>query len=473
MKTILAPNSAALSRTVLKPVTLAAICSLLALAVASLQATPNLNPAVSPINSKPYGKSYGEWGSAWWQWVCSIPADQNPLLDTTGDNSDAGQNEDSPVWFLAGNFGGSYVRNITVPEGKALFFPIINIMYLGFPCDSRNLPGCESDQALEQANDIKTLMSFISGAIDGATLSCEIDGRSLQNIAGYREQSASIFAVTLPDTNIFGLPGGPYHPCVQTGYFLMINPLSKGQHVLHFKGETADHGLLVELTYNINVGQGPRLASPNSSAYGKSLTGWLESYWRWYYTGADPQHSKVQRVQFMSLPSEQQISGSGTPADPALLRGNLAVTLPSETPFLMPLFAWVWERYNNGTPDDVPMDNAVALGTAHPTLTIDGQTVLSDGNKASFFVPDTAFDPIVVYPQPSSYGSIAALSFQSVGVMVRPLSEGTHVIHLYEPMIIPAGAYVGLPAGLGLIYDNSWTVTVTNPHNPGVPTAQN
>ena len=54
----------------------------------------------------------------------------------------------------------------------------------------------------------------------------------------------------------------------------------------------------------------------------------------------------------------------------------------------------------------------------------------------------TPFTPIVVYPAPSSYGSIAALSFQGVGIVARPLSEGVHVIHLYEPLIIPAGALI-------------------------------
>jgi hypothetical protein len=109
------------------------------------------------------------------------------------------------------------------------------------------------------------------------------------------------------------------------------------------------------------------------------------------------------------------------------------------------------------------MDDAVALAGAHPVLTIDGLTVLSDENKAAFYVPVTPFDPILVYPAPSSYDSIAALSFQGVGIVGRPLSEGVHVIHLYEPLIIPAGAFYLLPEGSGLIYDNTWTITVAKP----------
>jgi hypothetical protein len=209
------------------------------------------------------------------------------------------------------------------------------------------------------------------------------------------------------------------------------------------------------------------IAPPDSRAYGQTLAEWLSTYWRWYYTGADPAQSTVGRVKLMPLPAGTQISGSWTPADPALLRGQLAITLPSGTPFVLPLFAWVWERYNNGNPDDVPMNNAVALGAAHPLLTIDGQRVLSDRNKEEFFVPLTPFDPIVVYPAPTSYGSIAALSFQSLGVVGLPLSVGTHVIHLYEPEIIPAGAYFGFPDGYGVIFDNTWIITVTPPQRHG------
>src|SRR5882757_5084559 len=42
------------------------------------------NPGVLPPQSHPYGKSYGEWAAKWVQWALSIPADRNPLTDTTG-----------------------------------------------------------------------------------------------------------------------------------------------------------------------------------------------------------------------------------------------------------------------------------------------------------------------------------------------------------------------------------------------------
>ena len=208
---------------------------------------------------------------------------------------------------------------------------------------------------------------------------------------------------------------------------------------------------------------GPGIAPAHSHAYGKSLTEWIETYWRWNILGADPAQSTVGHVQLMPLPAGAYISGAGTAADPALYRGQLEITLLAGTPFVLPEFAWYWERYTGypTVPDDVPMADAVVIANVHPRLTFDGRTVLSDANKAAYYVPDTLFDPPVVYAAPTSYGSIAALSFQGVGVVGEPLSVGRHVIHLYETLIAPAGTPGSVPPlGIGVIYDNTWIVTV-------------
>jgi hypothetical protein len=153
----------------------------------------------------------------------------------------------------------------------------------------------------------------------------------------------------------------------------------------------------------------PKLAPPGSTAYGYTLAEWLSIYWRWNFSGADPSQSTVGSVQLLPIPSADLISGSGTPDDPALYRGHLEMTLPPGTPFVLPAFAWNGERYNNGTPDDQPLADEALLAGVHPALTIDGVTVLSDANKAAYYVPATYFDPPVTYPEPTSYGSIASV----------------------------------------------------------------
>jgi hypothetical protein len=258
MKSSIRDNTRKLRLPGFKPIMLAAALSLLAMGASnSAVAGANPNPGIAPPGSHPYGKSYSEWAAAWWQWALSFPTAVNPLLDTTGQFAGLGQS--GPVFFLAGDFGGSVERTCTVPAGKALLFPLLNEFYLGFPCDARNLPGCEVDQALEQANDIATLLSFISAPLNGAALSCEIDEHALKDLQRYREQSSAIFSVTLPEDNVFssfGIPAGPYHPCVDTGYYLMVAPLTPGSHKIHFTSQAGDGSASLEVMYHLTVAAG-------------------------------------------------------------------------------------------------------------------------------------------------------------------------------------------------------------------------
>ncbi len=205
-----------------------------------------------------------------------------------------------------------------------------------------------------------------------------------------------------------------------------------------------------------------RISPPNSSTHGKTLTEWLGAYWAWYYGGV-PADGMVDGVFLMPLPASEQISGSWIPSDPAYMKGTLEITVKPGTPFVLPLFAWVGERYKPelNIPDDPPMSDAVMLSSLTPTLKIDGKTMISNQNKAAFYIPPTYWDEMVVYPQPTAYGSFGALFFQSVGFVSPPLPVGKHVIKLYETIIIPPGDYPLYPNGLGLIYDNTWNITVS------------
>lgn len=222
-------------------------------------------------------------------------------------------------------------------------------------------------------------------------------------------------------------------------------------------------GILLAVSITPVIGRNPpKIAPPGSTAYGKSLAEWLGLYWRWFYSGASSEESKVGIVQFMPLPMADQVGGSWSPEDPAVLAGHLDVTLKVGTPFVLPEFAWVGERYDEalGWPDDVPMADDVLLQSLSPTLIIDGVTVMTDANKADFYITATWFDPVVVYPEPTAYGSVAAIYYQGCGLVVAPLSVGVHQISLDESFITWPGQYPGFPDGIGLEYHNTWTITV-------------
>ena len=66
---------------------------------------------VLPVELRAFGRSYGEWSAAWWQWAYGIPVPTNPLFDETG--ALCGNGQTGKVWFLAGVFNAS---GTAVPE---------------------------------------------------------------------------------------------------------------------------------------------------------------------------------------------------------------------------------------------------------------------------------------------------------------------------------------------------------------------
>lgn len=211
------------------------------------------------VQAKHFGKTYGEWSGLWWQWALSIPADQNPLLDETGANCDVGQK--GKVWFLAGNFGddpnthdvdeGVSERTCTIPAGKALFFPIVNQVWVNAPAYG-DPPWSPEQEAW--ARDL------LAGFMDQATgLACEIDGQTVENIEDYRCQTppGKDYMVDFPEGNVWGISAGTYGPSVDDGIYLMLAPLDEGDHVIHFYGALGtpeDPWFELDVTYNLIIG---------------------------------------------------------------------------------------------------------------------------------------------------------------------------------------------------------------------------
>jgi hypothetical protein len=205
---------------------------------------------VLPLNSAPHGKTYGEWVSAYWQWVFSIPAATNPLTDTTGEFADVGQS--GSVWFLAGTFGDSQTRQFVVPHGKTLFLPVFQTVFGSgvFDCEP-TVPGVVCDVPTLETTAAANL------GLPGQVLEVTIDGVSVANVSRFRATSSAPFSVTYPENSVVGVPAGVYFPQVADGYWLMLPPLSTGQHeivVRVFAPDTPSFGTVdFTLTDHITV----------------------------------------------------------------------------------------------------------------------------------------------------------------------------------------------------------------------------
>jgi len=202
-------------------------------------AAKNPNPGVLPVNSHPYGMTYGEWSAEWWQWALSIPADRNPVTDTSGEFCAEGQS--GKVWFLAGTFGTTETRSCTIPAGKALFFPIIN-------CESSEIEYGFTTEAEMRADATATINAVTD-------LKVEVDGKELKDLWSYRVQSG-LFTIWLPQDNVLDLEiptgEGVSSDTVSDGYWIMLAPLSAGEHTIHIHGEV-DGVFVTDVTYYLTV----------------------------------------------------------------------------------------------------------------------------------------------------------------------------------------------------------------------------
>ena len=195
------------------------------------------NYAIYNRDEKPFGKTWEEWTQDWWRWALSIPRDENPGYDETGEKFNTKQN-DSNVLFLVGTYGGSAERDFSVQYGKACLFPIIN-----FTTSYSEEPFLKTEAEL---------LLRSKGDIDDITYKeASIDGRKLQNLDKYRVASLP-FDITLPENNVFGAKSGPTR-AVSDGYWIFLKPLSPGRHTIHAAGSCSSGKTKVDVTWHITI----------------------------------------------------------------------------------------------------------------------------------------------------------------------------------------------------------------------------
>lgn len=218
------------------------------LAVALAPSSARADGHVVKAHSVVADKTLSEWSALWWKWAFAFPVNDNPLLDTSGAKSKFGDVGD--VFFLAGLYNpsgsSSVTRTATISNDKFIFFPLQNFV--------------NDNVGVSPRQTIDTLISQINGAIPGITaLYASIDGKPVGDLFSHRETSP-VFAYTLQLTdnlqqvvNNIHTPDatGTVFPAVADGFYLMLQPLSPGMHVLKFGGTS--FGTTLDVTYNLTV----------------------------------------------------------------------------------------------------------------------------------------------------------------------------------------------------------------------------
>jgi hypothetical protein len=201
---------------------LAALALFVALFSAVAEAR-NLNPGVMPINSHSFGKSYGVWGGEFSSWIWSFSPEEFPLDQPDG-NVDCGNGQSGKVWFLYGAFTEGVHRACTIPPGKALFISVNSVLSM-VPLFGTTEEEIRADAA-----------AYLDGV---ETLEVSVDGVPINDPWSYRASSPEGgFVFTIREGSIldlsYGLPPGDYYPAIVDGYFIMLPPLSRGQHTVQW-----------------------------------------------------------------------------------------------------------------------------------------------------------------------------------------------------------------------------------------------
>ena len=379
-------------------------------------------PEIVDPDDRYRGKTYGEWAAAMLQWVFSVPTEQNAITDTTGAFADVGQS--GPVFFLPGNLGGTTVREVTVPEGKALFIGLLGYVWVQFP-----------DDPIYTIDELREMIAPFQD--NPRLLTCEIDGKKVRNLRRYRAQSP-VFSVTVPAGNLLELDPGTYAPCVDDGYYLLVEPLSRGRHTIRFAAESND-GFSLDVTYHIEVVGPTEIVRPDRRYFGKTYGQWAAAWWQWALS--------VPAVQNPLTDPTGEFAGIGQSGPVWFLAGTLGnsaqrtVTFPAGKPIFMPVHNWI---FGSGVSDCDPTAPGVtcdvaelrakaaaaATGAEVVEAWIDGEKVRNirsyRGISPEPFSITLPNDPVIDVPAGTYYPQVA----DGYWLMLTPPDKGRHTIRV-------------------------------------------
>ena len=185
-----------------------------------------------PADSKPYGKSYPEWAAIWWKFVLEYPVKDARLTDDKG--SLCAVNQTGNVWILPGGESGELVRSCVIPEGVSLLIS---------PTDSF----CNKQQQNSVGENEAEIRKCVKADVDEDEYSnTYLDGIQLSNLHDVNRFQSVLFDLYYPPNE------GPYKT-VADGVYLMIKPLSPGNHTLVQEAGAPSQDWHYKVTYHLQV----------------------------------------------------------------------------------------------------------------------------------------------------------------------------------------------------------------------------
>ena len=231
-----------------KVVCLGLIPLLLILVVYSALAPAAASSSLSifPPDSEPYGLSYDEHAQNFWKWLLSIPASESPMDDTKGDKCTVGQTNTNSSVFYLGPGEGKIERTCTVPTGKGLLIPVMEVEQ-----SDKEIPGASIE-------DLTNAAKKDQDGVNSLYLKIDNEEYTYNDLLKYRTQPTEPFQVIFPDNGIFGVVDGGPSQVVADGWYIISEPLTPGNHTVHSRSSLScpdvgcvEPAFAMDVKYNI------------------------------------------------------------------------------------------------------------------------------------------------------------------------------------------------------------------------------
>jgi hypothetical protein len=175
-------------------------------------------------------QTLGALGAEWWTWAIEEPVPTNAQFGSYTDKSPKCEGSttfaNQEVFFLSGTQTGEPVtRECTVSSEAWIFFPVVNYV------DIEPIGALTEDAIRQIVNDA------MDQYLAGSTMYVTVDGKRVPVSIQKNRADTPLFTVTLPRKNIFGGPqlAGEYEG-VADGVWMLLPPLSEGEHTITFGG---------------------------------------------------------------------------------------------------------------------------------------------------------------------------------------------------------------------------------------------
>lgn len=215
----------------MRPLRIAACLALvLTLMAAPASASTPATRGFLPPQAHPHGQSLTDVAISWLVWAFGSAPDVNPLLANRCEPSPS----DPKMWFLSVSLGGDYEVTCDVPTGAFLV-----LTPGGYECSTAEGNGTTEEELRDCADGFFEELSLVQVILDG---------REATNLDSYIVTSD---AVMLPADNLFG---SDPTLSLYKAYVMVLQPLSRGEHVLRAYDEFAAFDFTAGITYRITVG---------------------------------------------------------------------------------------------------------------------------------------------------------------------------------------------------------------------------